>query len=346
MSSKVYQHLTPQTYMRRWQHKTSLIYAVQKNLDDLGKPQKTKDIAGLEYFYSFRAGSLGLQTFEAKRIFEPLKNYTIMINDIEIKNPLTLNKEFYDYHNWTILDSNGSPLSNEDMKALKIQILRNHLPDLEEKWRKKFENRWNTIVDTIMQQVENCGSDYHIKDIYRKELIKFMVSMEWRTLPLHPFLQKELDHLLALMGIDKGLKEIQYDEQERIYPFIKTAYEEQVHAILLSQYRLLMQDKGIIMDEVNAFTNKLTTVLLIAPQHKEFITSDNPVCRYFNKDNKLEYIFPITPKLACKLERGGPIDKYLLRNLSEKETVAINHQFKNNCHKFYILREQNQSLYF
>lgn len=310
----------------------------------MGKPQKTRDIAGLEYFYSFRAGSLGLQTFEAKRIFEPLKTYTIMNNDITIKNPLTLNKEFYDYHNWTILDSNGSPLSNEEKKTLKRQILDNHLPDLEEKWHKKFENRWNTIVDAIMQQVEKHRNEYHIKDIYRKELIKFMVSMEWRTLPLHPTLQEVLDDYLV--DIKEDLKSIHYKEDERIYPFIKTAYDEQVHGLLLNMYRQLMKDQGIIMDEVNRFSNKLTTVLLIAPPNKEFITSDNPVCRYLNAAGELEYIFSITPNLACKLGRGGPTDKYLLRNLSKQEIVLINNQLKNNCHKFYIIREQNRGLYF
>lgn len=338
--------MTPQTYMRRWQHKKSTVFTVPKNISGVGEPQKTHDIAGIDYFYSFRAGSLGLQTFEAKRIFEPLKNYKIIIDNIEITNPLELNNKFYDYHNWTILHPSGGTISTKEKQALKNQILSSHLPDLEEKWCKKFEKSWNNIVDSITHKIENNGNNYFMKDYYRKELINFMVSMEWRTLPLHPTLQKELDNLLVLLGIDENLKAIRYDEQNRIYPFIETAYEEQVHAILLNQYRQLMKGEGIIMAEANKFAEKLTTVLLLTPTHKEFITSDNPVCRYLNKEGKLEYIFPITPKLACKLERGGPIDKYLLRNLSEKETVAINHQLKNNCHKFYILREQNQSLYF
>lgn len=84
----------------------------------------------------------------------------------------------------------------------------------------------------------------------------------------------------------------------------------------------------------------------MAPPNKEFITSDNPVCRFYNNEGKIEYIFPITPQLACQMMRGGPTDKYVLEELTEERIMAINHRLKENCHKLYIQREPDCSLYF
>lgn len=346
MSDHKYHHLTPQTYMRGWKHKKSSVFIVQKGMDDLGESKSTEDIGGKDYYYSFRAGSLGLTGTESKRIFEPLKDYIVKINDKTIRDPLIMNKEFIEFNNWTIFHSDGQPLSNQEKQDLRARITSNHLTDIENKWDKKFEKQWNHIVELISKNVVDNPNTIFIKGIKRKELIRFMVSLEWRTKPYHPILQESIDLLLNMFGIDSELKSIKYEEDERVYPFLETAYDEQVHALLLSTYRQFLKDGGFMMDEVNSFIKNFTTVLLIAPDNKEFITSDNPVCRYYNMEGKIEYIFPITPKLACKLEKGGAQTEYLLRKPKASEIVDINHHLKDNCHKFYILREQNRSLYF
>ena len=99
------------------------------------------------------------------------------------------------------------------------------------------------------------------------------------------------------------------------------------------------------MNEAINIINNMGIILLLAPQNGEFITSDNPVCWFTNSNGDKEYIFPITPNVACSLKRYFT-DRVYRAATDKNELISINNKLKNNCHEFYILREQNLSLYF
>ncbi|MFJ8260057.1 DUF4238 domain-containing protein [Peribacillus asahii] len=147
-----------------------------------------------------------------------------------------------------------------------------------------------------------------------------------------------------LLGVN--LKSSLIPEDERLYPFLKTAFDEQAHSYVLKIFREFLDGHGVIMHEATMFINECTIFLLLAPNSKEFITSDNPVCRFTNAEGKFEYIFPINPKIACRVVKGGTQKAYLLQKISEKELIYLNNKLKENCFKGYILHEQNLSLYF
>lgn len=67
----------------------------------------------------------------------------------------------------------------------------------------------------------------------------------------------------------------------------------------------------------------------------------HPVCRFENSRNEIEYIFPITPQLACTVRKSKSVDKehYFVRTLNKEEVLLYNDQIKNNCSKGYILHQ-------
>ncbi|MBV6682346.1 DUF4238 domain-containing protein [Bacillus sp. JRC01] len=339
----VYHHLTPQTYMRAWKHGNSSVYIVKKGEVGTGESINTKNFAGIDHYHSLRAGAAYRTEDDCNLFFEPLKEYSVKIKNQIEKNTLILNKEFYDFNNWDIYD-NGKLIDQEKKNLLKKDILNMHVRDIEENWSRKYENYWNSINQSIIDLISSSDKNtICVSATKREELIKFMVSLEWRTKPYHPALLEVFDFVMNKVF---DFKSIDIPEDERLYPFLETAYDEMAHSIVLKLYRDFLNGKGHIMNEANKFINNKTLVLLLAPPNKEFLTSDNPVCRFVNQNGILEYIFPINPKVACSVVNGNIQQAYQLRNLTTKEITFYNTKLKDNCYESYILREQNLSLYF
>ncbi|WP_066229031.1 DUF4238 domain-containing protein [Metabacillus fastidiosus] len=343
----VYHHLTPQTYMRAWKHgKSSSIYVVDKGANGLGSSKKTKKFAGIDNYHTIRAGSPISTEDDCKKFFHPLNGYIVKIDGKVVNNVLDMNNQFYEFDKWTIIDNKGSIVSKSGKDALKKAILSIHVKDIEVDWARKYENDWNSINAAISNEVFVHPNSQSIAAIKRDELIKFMVSLEWRTIPYHPELLKIIDVLFGekIWGVD--FKLINIPEDERLFPFLETMYDEYAHSYILNNHRKFLAGNGPIMDEALDIINNLVVVLLLAPSNGEFITSDNPVCRFTNKQGDLEYIFPINPKIACKVTRGGTQTHYPLKRLTKSELIIFNNELKDNCYKGYILRDQNLSLYF
>ncbi|NQX71710.1 DUF4238 domain-containing protein [Paenibacillus alba] len=75
---------------------------------------------------------------------------------------------------------------------------------------------------------------------------------------------------------------------------------------------------------------------LKAPANGEFITSDNPVCRFTNSEGKIEYIFPIDPQIACSVVSGSHKNHYVVKDLTKDELIEYNNRLKDNCNEGYI----------
>ena len=341
----IYHHLTPQTYMKAWKHGKSSVYVVEKGTDGVGESKSTKKFGGIDNYHSLRAGSPSRTEEDCKKFFKPLSDYTVKIDDKVVNNPIDLNNRFYEFETWTITDSNGDIVTEPNKNALRDDILSIHVRDIEVGWDRQYENYWNSIKQPITFGVLSKPYAQSIPAIKRDELIKFMVSMEWRTKPYHPELQKSLDKVMNKSFLAVDFKSIDIPEAERLYPFLETAYDEFAHSYILKLYRQFLDGQGIIMDEAIKIINDLCIVLFIAPSGGEFITSDNPVCRFTNMNEEIEYIFPINPKIACLVFKGGTQEAYPLKRLTKEGLIYYNNKLKDNCNKGYIIREQNRALY-
>ncbi|WP_261134879.1 DUF4238 domain-containing protein [Bacillus sp. Marseille-Q3570] len=343
----VYHHLTPQTYMKAWKHGKSSVYVVDKGTNGVGTVKNTKNFAGINNYHSLRAGSLFRTEEDCKKFFKPLDNYIVKINDKVVKNRIEMNNRFYKYNTWIIINNNAEIIDEAEKKALKKDILSIHVRDIEVGWDRQYENYWNSINKAISYEV--CSNPFIVQSIpavKRTNLIKFAVSMEWRTRPYHPVLEETFDWLMSEKFFGLDFKSIYIPENERLYPFLQTMYDEFAHSYILKLYRQFLDGKGVIMDEANNFINNSCVCLLIAPDNGEFITSDNPVCRITNKEGTTEYIFPINPKIACLIVKGSAQESYLLKHLTKDELIYYNNKLKENCNLGYILRKQNRLLYF
>lgn len=342
-------HLIPQTYMRAWKHgvsRKSKVYTVDKGANGVGSSVKTKDIGAIEDYHSIRVGSVIVTNDDCVEFFKPLSNYQVLIDNMIETDLKMLSENFYDYDNWIIQNDKGQIVSENQKNTLKKEILSIHVKYIEDEWSRQYENYWNSTKDTIVSEIDSNPNKQRIHAVKREDLIKFMVSMNWRTLPYPPKLQDILDSFFdpKIWGVDP--KQVFIPEDERQYPFLKTFYEELSHSYLLKLFREFLDKKGHMMDQATKIIDDMGIELLLAPQNGEFITSDNPVCWFTNSNGDKEYIFPITPSVACSLKKGISKKEYIVQQLTKKELISINNELKNNCHEFYILREQNLSLYF
>ncbi|MFE4074394.1 DUF4238 domain-containing protein [Peribacillus sp. YIM B13477] len=343
----IYHHLTPQTYMRAWKNGNSHVYVVEKGTDGVGDRKSTKKFGGVDNYHSLRVGFPYHTKDDTEKFFYPLEKYTVMKDDEVIKSTIEMNKQFYDFDSWTIIHNDSKRVVDpHEKKTLKDAILKIHVRDIEVGWSRLYENYWNSINETISNKVLANVSSQAIQAVKRDELIKFMVSLEWRTKPYHPSLQEAFDTVLnkEFFGID--WKGIIIPEEERLYPFLENMYDEFAHSFVIKLYRQFLDEKGTMMDEAIKIINNFCIVLFLAPNDGEFITSDNPVCRFTNNGGATEYIFPINPKIACGVFRNGAIDKYMIKKLTKDELIHYNNKLKENCNKGYIMREQNRTLYF
>ncbi|MBE1556876.1 DUF4238 domain-containing protein [Sporosarcina limicola] len=346
----VFHHLVPQTYMRGWKHGKSSVYFIAKNDENIDQDwtRNTKRLAGIDYFYSRRAGALYRTKKDCKKFFKPLSGYRVVLENQVLTHPLELNDHFSRYDKWDIYLLNGTKVSEEKKQSLKKEILNIHVRDIEAGWDYYYENFWNSIVEDILGQLIRNRYSSSIKAVRRSELIKFMVSLEWRTSPSHPVFMEIYEELLDIVNLS-SLKTMKIPEENRLYSFLDTEYKEFIHNILLKYYYEFLNDRGPIIVEANKIINELTVELLIAPLDTEFITSDNPVCRLQNSANRTEYVFPINNKILCAIRKNSsliPTEFYRVNYLNKNRVFYYNEALRKNCTEGYILKEKNLSLYF
>ncbi|MGM2306302.1 DUF4238 domain-containing protein [Bacillus cereus group sp. BceL078] len=350
-----YHHLIPQVYMRAWKHGDSSIYVVKSGENNLGKETKTSTFGGISNYHSIKAGSLFASPSDCNDFFKPLQNYNLLINGKKMKDPISLNMNFLQFDDWIIKDLNGVEVTKKVKNSLKQSIRSIIKKDIEIGWNEKYENHWNTIIEKINSEImekledENVVLPYWMKltktgEEIREELIKFMISIEWRTKRYHPELQKMFDQSLRRKNFD--FKSIAIPKEERIYPFLNTIYDEYAHGIMLKYYREFLEEKVPIMEEVQEFIKGSGFVFNLAPNDGEFITSDNPVCRFINDNGNVEYFFPLNPKVACTVFPKGHKDSFLIYPFDKDELVKFNNIVKESSKEGYIIQKQNRELYF
>ncbi|HDR4391983.1 TPA: DUF4238 domain-containing protein [Bacillus cereus] len=345
----VYHHLASQTYLKGWKHGDSSVYYIEKNDVNINGnwTRNTRRLAGIENFFSRRAGAFSANLTDCQKFFKPLKNYTVKYKDKTLINPIELNKHFNLYDEWKIYDSSFNEISISDKKRLKNIIKDIHIRDIEVGWSRLHENNWPSIRNDILNVISSNPKATRIPSVRKDEFINFMVSLEWRTEPTHPVLEESFKSVEAMPLVKSAMNEI-IPEDERLYPFLETPKEEFLHNMLLKYYHKFLNDNGPIYQEAQEIIQKMNIELLIAENSSEFITSDNPVCRFINGDGLLEYIFPITPQVACAVRKGNPYDgnNYSVVYLKKEEVFKYNQKLKDNCFNGYILHRPSLTYYF
>ncbi|MFJ7890399.1 DUF4238 domain-containing protein [Lysinibacillus xylanilyticus] len=354
VTSSVRHHLVPNTYLKGWAVNGSTVYFIEKDEKDIDFTSKdygrnTERLGRINHFYSRRAGALFRDKNDCDMYFEPIKkhSYRVKIDGIEINDTIELNDKFYLFDNWEIINGTNNLITKELKDSLKKEILAIHNSSLEEGWSRLVENDWPSVRNDLLSAVSKETGDI-MTAVRKKDLVKFMVSMDWRTIPAPEPLLSLYNSFVQVLGI-KDLLDSTIDEEDKMYPFIDTFNEEMLHNFLLKQFDKFFNEKGPIFLAAEKIYNEMVIELLVPPSGSEFITSDNPIFMYKDKDGKAEYMLPISPNLACAVRNAGEVEdikNYYLTKLDKDQVYEYNETIKNNCNKWYILSQKSLKPYF
>lgn len=341
-------HLTPRVYMKAWRHnpekesKKARVYLVNKSNEGPPKSTSTKDFASIDDYHTIKAGFIIAEEKECELFFKPLDKYDVFYNESNIRNPKELNSIFRDFKEWIIKD--GDRIVSEEEKAdLKSQISQIHEKSIEIEWNIKYEFDWEQIRKSILDNLPEDTSVTSIKAIDREKFIRFMVSLEWRGSSLPPLVQDILNTFSQVLDVFTNAI---IPEEDRLFPFLETMYDEMLHNYRLKAYKDFLQEKGKIWSEAELYINQGHIEFMIAPEDAEFLASDNPVCRVYDTEERMHYLFPVTPKILCAVRKNGPLDTYSISHITKDQVIRYNHELKDNADKVYFMKEQDLQLYF
>ena len=219
-----YHHLVPKTYMSTWANSAGTLQIEFMNNPGVLEPRNKENIAGITDYHSIKAGMLVCTKDDADKIFSPLADCTVEIDGQIVSDTLEMNQRFCDFDVWTIRRKDGS-LARK--KAIKREIEKIKIRDIEANWSTKYENKWNTVVADLESAILTSKSE-SITTIHKDYLMKFFVALDWRSIQSNDEFQKAF-RPFAEAWLDK----IEIPEEERILPSLKTAADEVRHNLLL-----------------------------------------------------------------------------------------------------------------
>ena len=331
-----HQHLIPRSYMSAWANKSGTVDVELLNNKGTLIPRNVQTIAGINDYYSIKAGMVICTKDDTDKLFAPLANYTVEINSMIVTDTMVMNKKFYDFDNWTIRRPNGD-LARK--KQIKREIEKIKIKDIEKNWAIKYENNWKKVVSDIESKISSTKLTY-IPAIYRDYLMKFYIALDWRSIKSNQDFKKAYSCFF-----DKYLHDIEIPENDRILPVLKTVKDEIEHMLLLNYYRKFLDDNGIIYKRAIDCLKYTSFHFFITDGSMEFITSDNPSFCYIRKDGLLEGIMPITPRILMSQARCNENEnRYSISYITEEQVKYYNKIIEDNAAKF-VIHSKNQLVY-
>lgn len=323
-----HQHLIPRSYMSAWANKSGTVDVEFLNNKGTFNPRNVQTIAGINDYYSIKAGMVICTKEDTDKLFAPLANYTVEINSMIVTDTMVMNKEFYDFDNWIIRRPHGDLAKK---KQIKREIEKIKIKDIEKNWAIKYENNWKKVVSDLESKISSTKSTY-ISAIYRDYLMKFYVALDWRSIKSNQDFKKAYSCFF-----DKYLHDIEIPENDRILPVLKTEKDEIEHMLLLNYYRKFLDDSGIIYKRAIDCLKYTSFHFFITDSSMEFITSDNPSFCYTRKDGLLEGIMPITPRILMSQARCNENEnRYSISYITEEQVKYYNKIIEDNAAKFVI----------
>ena len=329
-------HLIPQTYLRSWCFSGESIYCFNKN--ELFDPI-IKNIAnnfGQNNYHSIRAGMACCTDEDLAEIFKSLLGFRIKFDDKDLNTLQEYNRYYYDFNNWEIFYPKGAKVSRAEVNRIKADIERNKVLDIEEMWNMKYENGWNTLLQMIEQRIKDATGT-EIDEFYKGRLMKFIVSLDWRSLISNESLNETFDFINTLID----LKSIDIPFDERNVRGNETAYDEVKHNYLLKQFALFLEDRGIMYDAAKGYIKYLTIKFIVCNGESLFITSDNPSF-ISNENGEVRHYMPVTPQILICIEKDSQHkQKYYIERIKDSEVKRLNLLIAKSADEIIISKTDN-----
>ena len=323
-----YHHLIPQTYMSAWANDAGTLQIEFLNNPGVLKPRNKEKIAGITDYHSIKAGMVICTKDDADKIFSPLADYTVEIGGHIVTDTLEMNRKYYEFDSWIIKRQDGSPVSK---KALRRDIEKIRIKDIESNWSAKYENNWNTVVADLESAILTAKSK-NIVAIHKDFLMKFFVALDWRSIQSNIEFQKAFRPFA-----DALLDEIEIPEEERILPCLRSAADEMKHNLLLKYYRKYLDDDGVIYTHAIESLKHTNFHFLVADGPTYFDTSNNPSFIFIRDDGLKEGLMPITPHILMTQGRcSEDADKYFITHISDNAVMKYNKIIRANANEFVI----------
>lgn len=323
-----YHHLIPQTYMSAWANDAGTLQIEFLNNPGVLKPRNKEKIAGITDYHSIKAGMVICTKDDADKIFSPLADYTVEIGGHIVTDTLEMNRKYYEFDSWIIKRQDGSPVSK---KALRRDIEKIKIKDIESNWSAKYENNWNTVVADLESAILTAKSK-NIVAIHKDFLMKFFVALDWRSIQSNIEFQKAFRPFA-----DALLDEIEIPEEERILPCLRSAADEMKHNLLLKYYRKYLDDDGVIYTHAIESLKHTNFHFLVADGPTYFDTSNNPSFIFIRDDGLKEGLMPITPHILMTQGRcSEDADKYFITHISDNAVMKYNKIIRANANEFVI----------
>ena len=239
-----------------------------------------------------------------------------------------MNRFFYDFDNWVITRKDGTSVSK---KALKREIEKVKIKDIEANWSVKYENQWGSVVKDIEKNILSATTEF-IPAFQKEYLMKFFVALNWRGFQSN----QQFEDALKVITVDL-LDQIDIPIKERELPCLRTAADELRHELLLQFYRQYLNDKGVIYKYAELNLQHTGFHFLISDGPTYFDTSDSPSFIFKRPDGTLQGIMPITPRIL--LTQGKCTDNsdmYYISHITDREIQMYNTVVRENASEFII----------
>lgn len=329
-SEAKYHHLVPQTYMSAWANQSGTILCKDMTSGEIGEKNKEK-ICGINHYHSIIAGMPLCTEEDVQTIFAALNNYDVYYDGKQINDYLELNRLYYDFDNWEIKrKTDGSPVSKKVVRDAIDQV---KIRDIETSWSTKYENKWPDIRSEIENKVlQESGA---IPEFQKDFLMKFYVSMDWRSFALDPLFVDVFDKIgNSILEMDK----IDIPSDERELPFFETMADYFRHCLLLKMYRQFLNEEGPI------YTHAIESILhtsfhfLIADGQTKFYTSDNPSFTCLLEDGTKVGLMPVTPRiLLAQGKKSDQASEYYITHITDEAVQTYNRYIEKNAEHYLIM---------
>ncbi len=328
-----YHHLVPATYLKAWCKDNNSVYVLDIESNEI-KPRNIYKFLGEKHFHSIKAGYPLCSEEECEIIFEELKDYKVYYKGDILSNFSDYNNKYSSFDEWIIEDRNGEKLTEKQRNKIKTKLDQKKLTDIEDKWNTKYENKWNIIRETIEYNVKHAKNGL-IDEFMKGYLIKWIVSLDWRSFKSNEELNKSFDFIDEIIN----LSDLKIEYEERAINSCDDANKEMKHYYLLDVFRDFLDNKGGIYKQAKSYI-KNTTIQFLITTEKKFITSDNPSFNY-SQDGKNTIIMPVTPNILVSLIAKRSDNKYMVTRVSNEKVKELNNIIRNNASKYIISSEED-----
>lgn len=237
-----YHHLIPRTYLQSWCFSNDSLYGFSKNDLTKNKQLNINNHFGIQNYHTIKVGMPICKEEDLKKIFQPLNDYKVEYQGILLESYKEYNQYFYDFDEWKICYTRtGSVVPKNKKHTIKSEINQCRILDIEELWSNQYESGWNSLRHLIEQKLLNTNAT-EIEAFNKEQLMKFIISLDWRSEKSNGELGKVLDFFNKMIQ----LKEIEMSEEDRSIKYETTAFEWAKRNILLNQFNEFLHGKGIL----------------------------------------------------------------------------------------------------